>query len=73
MIIIRFLDEAGHRRALGWLCGRFSFKSWSDGRMMVPSAALDALAGEEIPFISEGAASYEQIAELHRSPARTAI
>ena len=46
MIIIRFADDAAKRRALGFLGGRFSFKSWATGDMMVPAAALAALALE---------------------------
>ena len=42
MIIIRFADEASKRRALGYLAGRFSFKSWSTGEVMVPAAACTA-------------------------------
>jgi hypothetical protein len=55
MVLIRFPDDAAKRRALGWLPGRFSFKSWADGKMLVPEAALAALASVGIPFIFEGA------------------
>ena len=40
MILIRFSDAESKRRALGFLAGRFSFKSWSSGEMAVPEAAL---------------------------------
>jgi len=62
MIIIRFPDEPAKRRALGFLAGRFSFKSWATGEMMVPTAALGALALEGIPFQAEGPATYGQLA-----------
>jgi hypothetical protein len=62
MIIIRFPDDASKRRALGFLAGRFSFRSWSTGEMMVPPAALAALALESIPYQNEGLATYEQLA-----------
>ncbi len=62
MIIIRFPDDASKRRALGYLAGRFSFKSWATGEMMVPPGALSALAVEGISFQVEGPASYEQVA-----------
>jgi hypothetical protein len=55
MIIIRFPDDASKRRALGFMAGRFSFKSWSTGEMMVPPGALAALALENIPFQAERA------------------
>src|SRR5436305_2333502 len=54
MIIIRFLDDESKRRALGWLAGRFSFKSWATGEMMVPDEALPFLAREGIRFQLEG-------------------
>jgi len=68
MVIIRFTDIATERRALGWLAGRFSFKSWKNGQMLVPEAALAQLAMEGIPFTSEGPATYEQILASLRNP-----
>jgi hypothetical protein len=50
MIIIRFPDDKAKRRALGFLPGRFSFKGWASGEMMVPENALPFLAVEGIPF-----------------------
>lgn len=64
MIIITFPDEASKRRALGYLSGRFSFKSWATGAMMVPEEALSHLTLEGIAFAVEGPATYE-----HRIPA----
>ena len=60
MIIIRFPDECSKRRALGWLAGRFSFRSWATGEMMVPDEALPLLAREGIHFQVEGPPTYEQ-------------
>jgi hypothetical protein len=48
------------RRALGYLAGRFSCKSFSDGKTLVPEAALAALAREGISFIVEGRATYAE-------------
>jgi hypothetical protein len=62
MIIIRFPDSHSERRALGFLAGRFSFKSWSTGETMVPEHALASLAAEGISFFVKGPASYEQLA-----------
>ena len=73
MIIIRFSDEASKRRALGFLAGRFSFKSWASGEMMVPGAALGALALQGIAFQVEGPATYEQLATPLRSPSAVTI
>ena len=72
MVIIRFTDDSAKRRALGWLAGRFSFKSWAGGQMLVPETALAQLAMEGIPFVSEGPATYEQIlASLRNTSAAT--
>jgi len=68
MVIIRFADEASKRKALGQLAGRFSFKSWASGEMMLPKEALALLAEEEIRFTVEGPATYERLASL-RNPA----
>lgn len=50
MILIRFPDADAKRRALGFLAGRFSFKSWASGKMTVPETALAYLTAENIPF-----------------------
>lgn len=68
MIRIRFPDTASERRALGYLVGRFSFKTWSSGETFVPDYALPALAREGIPFIVERPATYEQIIQAVRNP-----
>ena len=61
MIVIRFADEQSERRGLGFLAGRFSFKSWADGQTIVPDAALHHLAREGIKFTVEGPATYDQL------------
>ena len=73
MIRIRFPDDAMKRRALGFLAGRFSFKSWATGTMLVPEQALGALALEGISFTVEGRATYEQILSALRNPAAPAV
>jgi hypothetical protein len=74
MIIIRFPDAATERRALGWLMGRFSFKTWSNGETLIPAAALSALAAEGIRFTVEGPATYERlIPATLRNPAASAV
>ena len=69
MIIIRFPDDKAKRRALGFLPGRFSFKSWATGEMMVPENSLPFLVVEGIPFSVEGPANYERLAPLRDSAA----
>lgn len=73
MIRIRFPDTASERRALGYLAGRFSFKSWSTGEMLVPDYALPSLAQEGISFIVEGPATYEQLIPTVRNPPSSAV
>jgi hypothetical protein len=48
--MIRIPDGATERRGLGFLAGRFSFKSWANGKTLVPSVALASLALKGIPF-----------------------
>jgi hypothetical protein len=57
MILIRFPDEATKRKALGFLLGRFSFKSWATGEMVVPDFALPALTCQNITFTVHGPAA----------------
>ena len=73
MIRIRFPDTASERRAVGYLAGRFSFKSWANGDTVVPPAALAPLALEGIPFSVVGPATYEQYAPTVRDPAAPAV
>jgi hypothetical protein len=68
MILIQLPDVDSKRRALGFLAGRFSFKSWSTGEMAVPEAALAYLATEGIPFVVKGPAPYERLISAVRNP-----
>jgi hypothetical protein len=60
MIRIRFTDLDSKKRAMGRLAGRYPFKSWATGALLVPEAALGYLATENISFLVEGPATYEQ-------------
>jgi hypothetical protein len=72
MILIRFPNANAKREALGRLPGRFPFKSWSTGEMMVPEDALAFLAVEGIPFTVEGPASSERsVSTVRTAPATT--
>ena len=73
MIRIRFPDAKSKRAALGFLAGRFSFKSWASGAMLVPEDALPALAVEGISFTVEGPATYAEIVSAFRSPRASAV
>jgi hypothetical protein len=73
MIRIRFPDTATEQRGLGFLAGRFSFKSFANGETLVPPPALASLALEAIPFSVVGPATYEQYAPTVRDPAAPAV
>jgi hypothetical protein len=67
MVIIRFDNEETEKRALGWLAGRFSFKTWTNGDLMLHERVLPYLAREGIPFRVQGPATYEHFAPAVRS------
>jgi hypothetical protein len=66
MIRIRFPNVESKRAALAQLAGRFSFKSWASGEMLVPEDSLSFLAMQGITFTVEGPATYEQITSALR-------
>jgi hypothetical protein len=68
MITITFPDRETEKRALGFLLGRFSGRVLKSGEHLVPEAALEALADQNISFSVKGKATYEQqIAPLRDS------
>ncbi len=73
MIRIRFTDLDAKKRAMGRLAGRFPFKSWSTGQMLVPEVALGFLATEKIPFEVEGPTTYEQVTPTLRDSAAAPV
>jgi hypothetical protein len=73
MIVIRFADADEERRALGFLAGRFSFKTWASGETMVPELSLPSLAREGIRFSVEGPGEYERFLPTFRSPPASAV
>jgi hypothetical protein len=60
MITITFQDREAEKRALAFLLGRFSGRVLRSGEHLVPEAALEALADQNIPFTVQGKATYEQ-------------
>lgn len=60
MITITFPDRDTEKRALGFLLGRFSGRVLKTGEHLVPEAALETLADQNIPFTVKGKATYEQ-------------
>lgn len=70
MVLIRFPDANSKRQALGSLAGRFTFKIWATGEMIVTETALAHLTVADIPFFVEGQATYERlISTVQTAPA----
>lgn len=69
MITITFPDRETEKRALAFLIGRFSGRVLRSGEHLVPPAALEALAEQNIPFTVKGKATYErQLAAVRGTP-----
>ena len=60
MVTITFPDYETQKRALGVLLGRFSGRVLKSGEHLVPEAALEALADQNISFTVQGKSTYEQ-------------
>ena len=60
VVTITFPDRDTEKRALAYLLGRFSGRVLRSGEHLVPAAALEALAEQNIPFTVKGRATYEQ-------------
>jgi len=73
MVTITFEDHATERKALAFLLGRFSGRVLKGGEHLVPEAALEALAQQNIPFSVKGKASYEQQVAAIRGAAPTSV
>ena len=73
MVIVRFDSGEEERRALGWLAGRFSFKTWDNGDLMVHEAVLPYLARESISFRVQGPATYEHFRPTIRDSAPASV
>jgi hypothetical protein len=73
MVTITFPDRNTEKRALGFLLGRFSGRVLKSGEHLVPEAALEALADQNIPFSVQGKASYEQQVAAIRGAAAPAV
>jgi hypothetical protein len=68
MIIVRFDDQETEKRAIGWLAGRFSFKTWANGDLMLHERVLPHLARQGLSFKVHGPATYEHFAPAVRNP-----
>jgi hypothetical protein len=73
MILIRFPNTDSKKAALAQLAGRYNFKSWASGEMLVPEDALGYLAVQGISFTVEGPANYERNTPTLRSAPPVAV
>lgn len=60
MVTISFADPDTEKRALAFLLGKFSGHVLRSGEHLVPEAALETLAQQDIPFTVKSKATYEQ-------------
>jgi hypothetical protein len=60
MVMITFPDRETERQALAFLLDRFSGRRLGSGEHLVPEAAMEALAAQNIEFTVKGKATYEQ-------------
>lgn len=73
MITITFSDRETEKRALAFLLGRFSGHVLRSGEHLIPEAALEALADQNIPFTVKGKTTYEQQMAAIRDPASSSV
>jgi hypothetical protein len=73
MVTITFPSREIEKRALAFLIGRFSGRVLQTGEHLVPEAALEALADQNIPFTVKGKTTYEQQMAALRSAATPEI
>ena len=73
MVSISFPDRETEKKALAFLLGRYSGRVLKSGEHLVPEAALEALAQENISFAVRGKATYEQQVAAIRGFASTPV
>ena len=73
MITITFPDRETEKRALAYLLGRFSGRVLKSGEHIVPEAALESLAEQNITFTVKGKTTYEQQLAAIRGVAPAAV
>ena len=69
MVVIKFPDPETDKRALGFLMEHFSGRVLRSGEVIVPEAALQALALENFRFTVLGKATYDQMAAIRSASA----
>ncbi len=73
MVTITFPDHKAEKCAVVFLLGRYSGRVLRSGEHLVPEAALEALADQNIPFAVKGKTTYEQQVAAIRGTASTVV
>jgi len=73
MVTITFPDRETEKRALAALLGRFSGRVLRSGEHIVPEAALEFLADQNISFSVKGKTTYEQQLAAIRGSASSSV
>lgn len=73
MITVTFPDRETEKRALAFLLGRFSGRVLRSGEHLVPEAALEAMADQNISYSVKGKATYEQEVAALRGVAASSV
>ncbi len=73
MVTITFADREAEKRALAYLLGRFSGRVLRSGEHLVPEAALEALADQNIQSTVKGKTTYAQQVAAIRDSTSAAI
>jgi hypothetical protein len=73
MVKVTFPDRATFKKALGFIVGNFSGRAYKSGVIVVPEAALEALAAQNIRFSVEGMTTYEEELTALRGPLSASI
>ncbi len=73
MVTITFADRETEKRALAYLLGRFSGRVLRSGEHLIPEAALEALADQNIQFTVKGKTTYAQQVAAIRDSTSAAI
>lgn len=73
MVTITSPDRDTEKRALAYLLGRFSGRVLQSGEHLVPEAALEAFADQNISFTVKGKTTYEQQVAAVRGAASSPV
>lgn len=73
MVTIQFADRETEKKPRAFSIGRFSGRVMNSGLHIVPEAALEALANQNVPFIVKGKTTGEEHIAAIRGTAPPAV